>query len=250
LVGKTGSGKSSLLQLLDALAFPTEGRVLALGSDTAARDTDVRRLRMRAPLAIQGLESALFELYAGDDVAFGPRNLGVTGKELAARARRAMEACGLPYDEFRDRMTRGLSGCEKRKLALAGILAMESEAMLLDEPTSALDPASKAAVAELALGRAGATVVFATHSMEEAARADLVAVLVEGRLAAMGDPESVFYLEYDPGWGIGRPFAVEAATALEALGVELAARPLDLASLAEALLERSGKGRGGEEGAA
>jgi energy-coupling factor transporter ATP-binding protein EcfA2 len=259
LVGKTGSGKSSLLQLLDALAFPSEGRVVALGADTAARGTDVRRLRMRAPLAIQGLESALFEPYAGDDVAFGPRNLGLEGKELVARVRRAMEACGLPYAEFRDRMTRSLSGGEKRKLALAGIVAMESEALLLDEPSSALDPRSRAQVMDLVLGRPGTTVVFATHSMEEAARADLVAVMVEGRLAAIGEPESVFYLDYDPGWGIGRPFAVEAAAALEALGVELGARPLDLPSLgralARALLPRAlgpgaKKDGTGEEGAA
>jgi energy-coupling factor transporter ATP-binding protein EcfA2 len=234
LVGRTGSGKSTLLQLLDALAFPSKGRVLSFGDETAAPGTDLRRLRTRAPLAVQRPESALFEPYAGDDVAFGPRNLGLSGRDLVARARSAMERAGLSFEEFRDRRTRTLSGGEKRMLALAGVLALEPEALLLDEPTAALDPAAKERVLDLVSGlvRAGTTIVMATHSMEEAARADLVAVIVAGRLAAFGPPRRVFYEDYDSAWGIGRPFACEFARAFRAAGVDFPHEPLTLDRLA------------------
>ena len=241
LVGRTGSGKSTILQLLDGLAFPSAGCVMAFGEDTVAKATDLRRLRMKAPLAIQRPESALFEVYAGDDVAFGPRNQGFSGKVLVERVKSAMEKLGLPFEDYRDRGTRGLSGGEKRRLALAGILALDPEAFLLDEPTSALDPATKASVLDLlrSLAAAGRTVVYATHSMEEAAMADSVAGVADGRLAAFGSPAELFYDRYDPTWGIGRPFACELALELRRLGLPLApeARPLDLESLVAALGE-------------
>ncbi len=242
LVGRTGSGKSTVLQLMDALAFPAKGRVLSFGDDTSSPSADLRRLRTRAPLAIQRPESALFEFYAGDDVAYGPRNLGLSGKELAGRARRSMEAVGLPYAEFRDRRTRSLSGGESRKLALAGILALDPEALLLDEPTSALDPASKRAVMELALGqaRSGRTVVAATHSMEEAAAADLVALVDQGRITRFEPPREFFYGGPEGDGGLGRPFACALARALaggrpDCAFLEAEARPLSLDELEAAL---------------
>jgi energy-coupling factor transporter ATP-binding protein EcfA2 len=233
-VGKTGSGKSTALQLLDGLVAPSSGKVRALGAELGNRSTDIRGIRMRAPLAVQRPESALFELYSADDVAFGPRNLGLSGKALVERVRLSMEETHLGYDEFRDRRTRSLSGGEKRRLALAGVLAMGGEALLLDEPTSALDPGTKRSILELILAKArgGTTVVMSTHSMEEAALADMVAVFSEGRIVALGDPETIFYDRYDPSWGIGRPFAVEAAALLEKAGVALNARPLTLDVLA------------------
>jgi energy-coupling factor transporter ATP-binding protein EcfA2 len=119
-------------------------------------------------------------------------------------------------------------------LALAGVLALEPEALLLDEPTAALDPAAKERVLDLVSGlvRAGTTIVMATHSMEEAARADLVAVIVAGRLAAFGPPRRVFYEDYDSAWGIGRPFACEFARAFRAAGVDFPHEPLTLDRLA------------------
>jgi energy-coupling factor transport system ATP-binding protein len=226
LVGRTGSGKSSLLQLLDALAMPSAGRVLAFGEDTKDKATDLRKLRMRAPLAVQRSEAALFEPYAADDVAFGPRNEGLSGAALVERVRGAMEAAGLPYAEYRDRGTRALSGGEKRKLALSGVLALAPDALLLDEPTSALDPESRAAVMGLIEGfsRSGKTVVFATHSMEEAARADLVAVIVEGRLSALAPPADIFGKRYDALWRIGKPFRREFEDELERLSAGEASR--------------------------
>ena len=199
-VGKTGSGKSTALQLLDGLVAAASGSVRAFGFDLGEKKTDIRGIRMRAPLAVQRPESALFELYCADDVAFGPRNLGLSGKALVERVKRSMEETLLGYEEFRDRRTRSLSGGEKRRLALAGVLAMGGEALLLDEPTSGLDPVGKSSVLDLALAKArgGTTVVMATHSMEEAALADVVVVFREGRIAALGDPETIFYDRYDP----------------------------------------------------
>ncbi|HTX71955.1 MAG TPA: AAA family ATPase, partial [Rectinemataceae bacterium] len=195
--------------------------------------------------------SALFEPYAGDDVAFGPRNLGLSGKALVERVRAAMDRVGLPFDGFRDRATRALSGGEKRLLALAGVLALEPSALLLDEPTAALDPATKARILDLvfSLARQGCTVVMATHSMEEAARADSVAVIVGGRLAACGPPRSIFYEAYDPAWGIGRPYACEVVQALREAGVELEQEPLTVAELG-ILFDLEGRSGSPRDGAA
>jgi energy-coupling factor transport system ATP-binding protein len=237
LVGRTGSGKSTALQLMNALIQPSRGTVTSLGQDTASGSLDARKLRVSAPLCIQRPESALFELYAADDVAFGPRNQGLSGRELVDRVRAWMDAAGVPYEKFRDRMTRGLSGGEKRKLALAGVFALESEAALLDEPTAALDPAAQAEVFALIAGlaEAGRTVVFATHSMEEAARADFVAVFADGALADFGTPGELFYDRYDPAWGVALPFAARLAGALRARGAEFEGRPLTIAALRDAL---------------
>ncbi|HUX36461.1 MAG TPA: energy-coupling factor transporter ATPase [Rectinemataceae bacterium] len=237
LVGHTGSGKSTILQLLNSLAAPTSGRVLSFGDDPSAPKADLRAMRMRSPLAVQRPESAIFETYAADDVAFGPKNQGLSGRALVDRVRRAMDRVGLPYEGFRDRQARALSGGERRRLALAGVIALEPEALLLDEPTQALDPAGKAAIMELVLSfaRGGTTIVFSTHSMEEAARADLVAVLKGGCLLAFGRPAEIFGINYDEAWGIGRPWAAEVAGRLAEMGLDLGVPPLDIEALASAI---------------
>jgi energy-coupling factor transport system ATP-binding protein len=191
-------------------------------------------MRMRAPLAVQRPESALFETYAADDVAFGPKNQGLSGRPLVDRVRAAMDRVGLPYEGYRDRSSRSLSGGERRRLALAGVLALEPEALLLDEPTQALDPTGKATIMDLitAFAARGGTVVFSTHSMDEAALADRVAVLRGGELLAFGSPIDIFGKDYDESWGIGRPWAAEVAAALEGLGHSLGATPLAIEELA------------------
>jgi len=224
LVGRTGSGKSSLLQLLDGLALPDSGVALSLGVDTASRNVDLRAVRMRAPLAVQRPESAIFEAYAGDEVAFGPRNQGLSGQTLVDRVRAAMDAAGLPFDEFRDRQPRTLSGGMKRRLALASILSLDPDALLLDEPGSALDPASRAEILNLIHEYAGyctvvaagrvRTVVMSTHSMDEAAAADLVAVMKAGAVVAFGPPARVFGDNWDESWGLDRPFAYQLQAAM------------------------------------
>jgi energy-coupling factor transport system ATP-binding protein len=231
LVGATGSGKSTALQLVAALAQPSAGRAVVLGRDTSDPSVELRSLRMAAPLSIQRPESAIFEPYAGDEVAFGPRNRGLSGAALVDAVRRAMDAVGLAYDEFRDRPSRALSGGQKRRLALASVLAMTPEILVLDEPGSALDPVSRAELMALLLSaeEGGRSVVFSTHAMEEAARADAVAVMSRGRLAAYSSPEEIFGEGWDDSWGLKRPFAAELAAELSRA---YEAQGFDAASLA------------------
>ncbi|HNX73502.1 MAG TPA: energy-coupling factor transporter ATPase [Spirochaetales bacterium] len=243
-VGATGSGKSTALQLLDALLIPSQGEVVSQGHATTDPKADLKAIRMSAPLAIQRPESALFEVHAADDVAFGPRNQGLSGKALVERVTKWMNIVGLPYASYRDRLSRGLSGGEKRKLGLAGVLAMESEAVLLDEPTSNLDPASQKSIFDIVKGLSSdnKTIVFATHSMEEAAQAQFVAVFHEGRLVAFGPPGDIFYNRYSPSWGIGLPYAVRLAKALSKAGIAIRGTPLNLEDLKTALIDQARQG--------
>ncbi len=237
LVGPTGSGKSTILRHANAILLPNAGSIRVLGMDPLDAAVDLAALRLRAVLSVQQPEAALFERYGADDVAYGPRNEGLAGKALVSAVSGAMEAVGLPYAAFRDRDTRGLSGGEKRKLALAGVLAMESELVLLDEPTAGLDGASRARVLDLILslpGR-GTTVVATTHSMEEAARFDLVGVLKDGRLVAYGPPREVFGAAWRSDWGISLPWAAAVGRELAASGSPPAFVPLTAEELPAAL---------------
>jgi energy-coupling factor transport system ATP-binding protein len=216
LIGATGSGKSSMLQLLDALVIPTGGKALAFGLDAADPHTDPRDIRVKAPLAVQRPESAIFERFCGDEVAFGPRNLGVRGAQLVRQVRSAMDSVGLPFNQFRDQATKALSGGQKRRLAIASILAMAPAALLFDEPTSALDPVARRDLMGLILdqSRSGRTVVFATHDMEEATKADLVIVMVAGRIVAIGPPGRIFGQDWSDAWGLLRPFGAAVLASL------------------------------------
>lgn len=159
ITGPSGCGKSTLLETLAGLHSPQSGKIFA---------------EQRPVLALQESEAALFETFAADDVAFGPRNKGLSGKKLVGTVRSSMEKAGLPFDEYKDRQTFTLSGGEKRRLSLAGIIAMDSSIILFDEPTAGLDPQSRNKVLqtmrELALE--GKTILFSTHRMEEAKFAD------------------------------------------------------------------------------
>lgn len=227
-VGMTGSGKSTALQLANALLKPVRGDVFVFGQNTREKSVDLKALRMNAPFSIQRPESALFEAHAADDVAFGPRNQNLKGQALVRRVETWMNRAGLPYTTFRDRLIKTLSGGEKRKLALAGVFALESGTLLLDEPGAALDPGSRASVFSLLkkLHEQGKTILFATHSMDEAIRADLVAVFKDGHLMAFGPPREVFYRDYDESWGIDRPKIVQFAMALKDEGVNLPDNPV------------------------
>ncbi|WP_304225965.1 energy-coupling factor transporter ATPase [Gracilinema caldarium] len=217
LIGPSGSGKSTLLRHLNAILLPTSGQVAVLGQNTLDATIDLRALRRRVVLAVQNPESAQFETYVADEVAYGPRNSGLTGRALVERVRWAMEMVGLPYDKYRDRLVRQLSGGEKRRLALASVLALEGELFLLDEPVAALDGKGQARVAELIsqLKQQGKTVISSTHSMEDACTHDLVGVLYEGKLVALGSPEEVFIHRWNPDWKLFQPWTVRFCRALE-----------------------------------
>lgn len=207
VVGKSGCGKTTLLKHINALLLPSSGNVSVLGADTLDKRVNLRSLRFKAALAIQSPESALFETYVADDVAFGPENAGLKGARLVQRVKTAMDASGLPFAVFADRETTSLSGGEKRRAALAGAFAMDSEIFLLDEPLAALDNKNKRRVMELIFEQQakGKTIVVTTHSLEMAAFFDYVAVMDKGRIAAFGPPEAVFGELWNPDWGLAAP---------------------------------------------
>lgn len=169
ITGASGSGKSTILELSAGLLNPQSGKVFC---------------EKRPSLALQDASSALFEAFAADDVAFGPKNLGKKGKELKNLVKNSMEISGLPFEQFADRGTFMLSGGEKRKLALAGIIALDSDVILFDEPTAGLDPKSRLniMVQFRKLVESGKTVVFSTHRMDEADFADRHIKMQNGKI--------------------------------------------------------------------
>ena len=195
IVGQTGSGKSTIVQHFNALLRPHGGRVVALGHDLGAKDLDVLAVRRKVGLVFQSPEAQLFEQYVGDDVAYGPRNLKLPREQVRERVRTAMESVGLPFEAFKDRITFALSGGQMRRVALAGVLALEPEVLVLDEPTAGLDPAGRDQIWDLirSLHARGLTVVVISHNMEElAAAADRLIVVADGKVAMTGTPHELF----------------------------------------------------------
>ncbi|MDR0599198.1 MAG: ATP-binding cassette domain-containing protein [Treponema sp.] len=242
LIGRSGSGKSTVLKHINALLLPTGGEVLTLGQDTLDRGTNLAALRMGAVLSVQSPESALFERYVADDVAFGPKNAGLSGEELRERVRTAMENAGLPFAEFADREIHSLSGGEKRRAALAGTAAMDSKIVLLDEPLAALDGFHQEKILRLVqeLRGGGKTVIISTHSMETAALADQVGIMAGGTMAAFGPPREIFGGRWDPAWGLALPWIAALARRLAPAGlIPAGAVPLNAGELVDCLRGRA-----------
>ena len=196
VIGQTGSGKSTFVQHLNGLLKPTAGQVLVDGKDIWSPGSDLRRLRSRIALLFQYPEHQLFEETVFKDVAFGPRNLGLEGDELSSRVCLSLELMGLDYNQYKERSPFNLSGGEKRRVAMAGILAISPEVIILDEPTAGLDPIGR----RILLQQVGKlhkekeiTVILVTHNLEEIARiADTILVFAGGRIVLQGTPGEVF----------------------------------------------------------
>ncbi|WP_304426648.1 energy-coupling factor transporter ATPase [uncultured Adlercreutzia sp.] len=194
IAGHTGSGKSTLIQHMNGLVHPTEGRVLADGRDLAEKGV-AHEVRQQVGLVFQYPENQLFANTVYDDVAFGPRNMKLSEDEVDRRVREGLALVGLSFDELRDRSPFDLSGGQQRRVAFAGVLAMEPEVLVLDEPVAGLDPLSREEFLGLIrdLHGGGRTVVMVSHSMEDlAALSDRILVLSEGRVFALGTPAEVF----------------------------------------------------------
>ena len=194
VVGGTGSGKSTLAQHLDLLLEPTSGRVLADGED--AMKMRRSELRRRVGLVFQFPEQALFASTVAEDVAFAPRQFGLTEAEVEERVRESLAA--FSADHLAAREPHALSGGERRRVAIAGVLAMRPEVLVLDEPTAGLDPATRAGLLEVLRGLrdGGGSVVLVSHDLDEVAEAaDRVCLLEDGRVKALGGPAEVFYAE-------------------------------------------------------
>ncbi|WP_126426800.1 energy-coupling factor transporter ATPase [Brevibacillus marinus] len=196
IIGHTGSGKSTLIQHFNGLLLPQSGKVVVDGFDLSQPNLPVKALRQKVGLVFQNPEDQIFEKLVGDDVAYGPLKLGLPLKEVAQRVRWAMELVGLSFDELKDRATFALSGGQKRKVALAGVLALKPSILVLDEPTAGMDPRSRKELLERIkrLNREEQlTLIFVTHNMEEVALlADRVYVLAGGRDVVNGTPREIF----------------------------------------------------------
>ncbi|MBC7257676.1 MAG: energy-coupling factor transporter ATPase [Chloroflexi bacterium] len=240
IIGPTGSGKSTLLQHLNGLLRPHSGRVRVLGYDLADPRCDVRALRKRVGLVFQQPEAQLFERYAGDDVAFGPLMFGASIDEARERVRDAMNAVGLPFEAYKDRLTLALSGGERRRLALAGVLALAPQILALDEPTAGLDPKGREDLIALLQQwrRADRAIVFSSHNMDDVALlADRVYIVADGQIAHSGPTRQVFA---NPDWlaefGLGLPSATALAHALALRGCPVPTNVLSLEELAQAIV--------------
>ena len=225
LVGHTGSGKSTLVQHLNGLMEPTEGEILYDGVDYRKKG-NVATLRQKVGLVFQYPEYQLFEETIAKDIAYGPKNLGLSDEEVEERVRRAMGKVGLDYDEKGEQSPFALSGGQKRRVAIAGILAMEPEVLVLDEPTAGLDPRGSREILEEIRGifeSTGTTIVLVSHSMEEVARlASRVIVMDRGRVHMDGTPREIFAREKElRAIGLGVPQVRRTMTDLVAKGFDI-----------------------------
>ncbi len=195
LIGHTGSGKSTLIQHLNGLLQATEGRILYNGEDIYAQGYDRQSLRTQVGMVFQYPEHQLFEVNVFEDVKFGPKNQGLDDKEATLRAYEALRAVGFP-DEFYDQSPFELSGGQKRRAAIAGVLAMKPAVLILDEPTAGLDPKGRDEILDLILAtheRTGNTVILVSHSMEDVAKyASRLIVIDGGRIRFDDTPARVF----------------------------------------------------------
>jgi len=246
IIGHTGSGKSTFIQHLNALLAPTSGRVLLDGEDIN-RDKYARRdVKWKVGLVFQYPEYQLFEETVYKDIAFGPTNMKLSAAEIDERVREAAAITGVEEELF-ERSPLELSGGQKRRIAIAGVLAMRPEVLILDEPTAGLDPAGRRRVLDNICRyreKSGATVLIVSHSMDDMARiAGRVIVFDQGRVAMDGSPAEVFSRSRElVQIGLNVPKAAELAMALKERGVALPDGIFTQEALLAAILaQREGK---------
>ena len=225
IIGHTGSGKSTLIQHLNGLLKPTSGQVLCQGKDIWSDPKTTRLTRFQVGLVFQYPEYQLFEETVYKDISFGPRNMGLDEKEIDRRVRQSAYFVGLRDDQL-DKSPFELSGGQKRRVAIAGVIAMEPRVLILDEPTAGLDPAGARAILDNIQTyhkMRGATIILVSHSMEEMARtADRLVVVNDGRIPFEGAPAQVF--RHGPeleAMGLGVPAMTRVFHRLRAMGADV-----------------------------
>ncbi|MGN0970409.1 MAG: energy-coupling factor transporter ATPase [Aristaeellaceae bacterium] len=226
VIGHTGSGKSTLVQHLNGLLKPTEGQVLVDGEDMFGEGVDKRKIRQKVGLVFQYPEYQLFEETVAKDIAFGPKNQGLSPEEIDRRVRTAMAHVHLDYDKYAERSPFELSGGQMRRVAIAGVLAMEPKVLILDEPTAGLDPRGRDRILGMIRdlhAEGGVTVIMVSHSMDDVARlATRLVVMSRGQLVATGTPREIFrQREMMERIGLGVPEAAQLCQKLRARGLPL-----------------------------
>ena len=244
IIGATGSGKSTLITHMNGLNKPTSGKIYIDGRDLWEDPEKIRDFRFLTGLVFQYPEYQLFEETVYKDIAFGPKNMGLDSGEIDRRVRDAAAFVGLDA-ELLDKSPFELSGGQKRRVAIAGVIAMEPKVLVLDEPTAGLDPQGRDAIlAQIqAYHRAkGAAVVLVSHSMEEIARnVERIAVLSDGRVLMQGTPEQVFARAHELAQvGLDVPQVTKVAAALRARGLDIDPAVYTVEALEQRLLALRG----------
>ena len=244
IIGVTGSGKSTLVQHFNGLLRPTSGTVIVDGIDVCARGADLQALRRRVGMLFQFPETQLFENSVYADVAFGPRRMKLSKREVRTRVLKALETVGLPPHDFAQRSPFELSGGQMRRVALAGVLAMSPTILVLDEPTTGLDADARCEFyyyLRRAQQEQGVTIVLVSHDMTEVATlANRLYVLNNGRLVMQGTPRTVF-AQGDAlrAWGLAQPPLSELLALLRKQGLAIPAGILTLDEAFAALQDLS-----------
>ena len=196
LIGHTGSGKSTLIQHLNGLLEPSSGRILVDEVDITSKEVKLTDIRKKIGLVFQYPEYQLFEETIEKDVAFGPNNLGLSAEEVSNRVKKSMEMVGLDYETYKDVSPFDLSGGQKRRVAIAGVIAMEPKVLILDEPTAGLDPKGRDDILEqikILHEKYKMTIVLVSHSMEDVGNlAERIVVMNGGKIELLGKPSEIF----------------------------------------------------------
>lgn len=225
LIGHTGSGKSTLVSHLNGLLKPTHGTIIIDGEDITTIKS-LRHIRQKVGLVFQYPEYQLFEETIEADIAFGPKNLGLNDEEIRRRVKNSMESVGLSYEEYKDKSPFEISGGQKRRVAIAGVLAMEPKVLILDEPTAGLDPHGRDEILSNIVdiyNRGNITIIIVSHSMEDMANiAKRLIVMNRGKVIMDANPREVFKREEElVNIGLGVPQITSFMRKLEDRGIDI-----------------------------
>ncbi len=247
LIGHTGSGKSTLIQHLNGLLKPSSGKILIDDIDITVKKANLTTIRKKVGLVFQYPEYQLFEETIEKDIAFGPRNLGLSEEDISKRVKRAMNIVGLEYDLYKDKSPFELSGGQKRRVAIAGVVAMEPKVLILDEPTAGLDPKGRDEI----LGQIkklhneyNMTIILVSHSMEDVAKlAERVIVMNNGEIIIDGRPSEVFKnIEELESVGLAVPQVTYLIRALREKGFDISENIITIEQAKKELLKFLKKG--------
>ena len=227
VIGASGSGKTTFIKHLNGLLKPSSGQIIVNGFNITDKDLNLTEIRKRVGIVFQYPEYQLFEETVEKDIAFGPGNLGLDEAEISKRVKNSMEAVGLDYETYKDKSPFDLSGGQKRRVAIAGVIAMNPEVLILDEPTAGLDPGGRDEIFNLIkkLHRDNnITIILSSHSMDDMAKlAQTIIVMNHGKIEFMGTPREVFTSHADKLREIGLdvPQVLELATKLRQKGFDI-----------------------------
>ena len=242
LIGHTGSGKSTLIQHLNGLLKPSSGQIIVNGFNITDKDLNLTEIRKRVGIVFQYPEYQLFEETIEKDIEYGPRNLGISEEEISKRVKKSMEMVGLDYETYKDKSPFDLSGGQKRRVAIAGVIAMEPKVLILDEPTAGLDPKGREDIlAQIRIlhKEYGMTIIMVSHSMEDVAKiADRVIVMNSGEIVLDGKIAEVFKeVEILEKIGLAVPQVTYLIRELRNKGFNISEEIFTISQAKEALLE-------------